>query len=482
MKIGLDIDNVVADLDQSLEEEFKKEDLNKRNTGIVNKNARHVSMQYDWSNEERIEFFSNNMERIAKDLKPIKDAKFYIDKLLEEHHEIYLITHRVYPDYKNPFNTTKQWLEKNNINYTKLIFTKTNDKSNECIENKIDIMFDDDTGNCIRLKRAGVRFCLMCTKLNYNHRGDLPYVRNFKELYERIKDMNEIKSVILDTDMSNEVDDQFALTYLMNSLDNINLEAITIAPFSKSGYAKDLTIKDGVELSYDTTLKILDLIKEESYKEKVYKGATAYFNDKKEINDAVKKIIEICLKNSKTTILAIGAITNIALAIYLEPKIKDRIEIVWLGGNSFLSHQNREFNFKQDIEGIKYVFDSKVKLTVIPCRNVASHLTTTIYELNHYLGNTKIGEFLINNMINCKKTYYKNKTDDYGSSKTLWDLSVIAYIINKEWFVIENISCPNILEDGRYELTTNKHEIVFVNDLFRNKIFHDYFIKMEKYK
>ena len=47
-----------------------------------------------------------------------------------------------------------------------------------------------------------------------------------------------------------------------------------------------------------------------------------------ENNDAVSKIIEIALKNDKTYILAIGTITNVALAIKKEPKIIDKIEII----------------------------------------------------------------------------------------------------------------------------------------------------------
>ena len=49
------------------------------------------------------------------------------------------------------------------------------------------------------------------------------------------------------------------------------------------------------------------------------------------INDAVNKIIEVALKNEKTYIMAIGAITNIAMAIRKEPKIINKIEVIWLG-------------------------------------------------------------------------------------------------------------------------------------------------------
>lgn len=39
----------------------------------------------------------------------------------------------------------------------------------------------------------------------------------------------------------------------------------------------------------------------------------------------------------------------------------------------------------QDIDAVRIVFESEVKLTIIPCKNVASNLGTSIYESNHYL-------------------------------------------------------------------------------------------------
>ena len=42
------------------------------------------------------------------------------------------------------------------------------------------------------------------------------------------------KSVILDTDTYNEVDDQYALAYAMLSPDKVNVLAITVAPFKNS--------------------------------------------------------------------------------------------------------------------------------------------------------------------------------------------------------------------------------------------------------
>ncbi len=286
-------------------------------------------------------------------------------------------------------------------------------------------------------------------------------------------------NVILDTDISNEVDDQFALCYLVKSLQNINLEAITIAPFMGSGYAPTGSLEDGTNLSFSTAENILDMLNASELKNILYKGATKYFFESKQINTATEEIIRIARKNEHTTIVAIGAITNVALALNYAPEIANKVNVIWLGGNSFLSEKNNEFNFRQDVEAVRYVFNSGVKLIVIPCRNVASNLTTTIYELEHYLKDFgKIGNYLCNIFKDCKKSYRKTPEDIIGESKTLWDLSAIGYLLNKNWFKTCEISCPEILNDTSYKFTKNRHKITFVNDLNRHEIYKDFFIKM----
>lgn len=480
MRIGLDIDNVISDFDSEILKEFLFEDKNKRNSGIIDNNAKHIIKEmFDWTEDEVQEFMNNNMERIAKKLSLRRSAKKYMDKLLLEGNELYLISHRAYPHYNNPLEVTKQWLYDNKVNYTKLILSNTTDKSPECKENGIEVFIDDVVSNCMRLEEAGIKCYLMKTKYNRKQKKIKNIVKSWEDLYKKVSELKMKKeNIILDTDMENEIDDQFALTYLIKSIDKFNLEAVTIAPFSKSGYANTKTIEEGTEKSYQTTLKIMDMLNF-PYKEKVYKGALKYMKDSEEANDAVNKIIEIAHKNDYTTVLAIGAITNVALAIKKDSKIIDKIKVIWLGGNSFLTDDNNEFNFRQDIKAVQTVFNSKVELVVVPCRNIASNLNTTIYELRHYIEDKgDIGKYLCDIFIKCKKAFTKSPIDEIGSSKTLWDLSVIAYVTNKEWFKEKKVSSPIILENGLYELTTDRHEVTFVNDLFRNKIYQDFFIKM----
>lgn len=144
---------------------------------------------------------------------------------------------------------------------------------------------------------------------------------------------------------------------------------------------------------------------------------------------------------------------------------------LWLGGHSFLQGHNIETNFK-DITAVKTVFNSKVKLTVIPCRNVASNMRTSIYELEHFLkGKSELCDYL------CER-FYNDGYHGIKERRVIWDISVIAYLINKRWFESKEISCPNIKEDSSYEITNDKHKVRIVNYLNVDKIYTDLFRKL----
>ena len=65
---------------------------------------------------------------------------------------------------------------------------------------------------------------------------------------------------VLDTDTYNEIDDQFALAYMVRSYDRIHVQAIYAAPFFN---ANSSSPADGMEKSYREILKLLSLMKEE---------------------------------------------------------------------------------------------------------------------------------------------------------------------------------------------------------------------------
>ena len=473
MKIGIDIDNVISNFNDTLLTEYLLHDKELRNSGIINKNADYIRKgMFDWNENEETNFYKNNIERIAKKLGVIEGAKEYIDKLHDDGHIICIITGRDNGEYTEPYNMTKKWLEDNNIYYDDLILTDAYDKhakTKQCLEHNIDIMIDDSVRICSDCIENGITTILMDTP--YNKYSNIQRVKSWKEFYRYVSNHKKDKiNLILDTDTYNECDDQFALSYLIKSKGLFNIEAITVAPYSHT--KRDLTVRDGQELSYNEILKICNWLNFDT-NNKVFKGSMDYIqNGYDEKNDAVNKIIEIALKNNKTYILGIGAITNIALAIKKEQKIVNKIEIIWLGGNELGYEDNLEYNFRQDVEAVKIVFESKVKLTILPCKEIVSELRIDINTLKKYLENkSELCNYLI-------ERFYNDGYHGVQESRVIWDISVIAYMINKKWFKTKQISCPNVRENTSYEVTNNKHNITFVTKLDRNKIYEDLFNKL----
>lgn len=195
MRIGIDIDNVISNFDEMLLETYLIHDKELRNTGIINPNAKYIRTgMFDWSNEEELSFYKDNIECIAKKLKVKEKAKEYIDRLHNDGHFIYIITGRDNGEYSEPYNMTKKWLDENNIYYDNLILTDAYDmhaKSLECLKNDIDIMIDDSVRICSDLITSGITTILMDTP--YNRKINIKRVKNWEEFYEFVSSYKENK-------------------------------------------------------------------------------------------------------------------------------------------------------------------------------------------------------------------------------------------------------------------------------------------------
>ena len=185
--------------------------------------------------------------------------------------------------------------------------------------------------------------------------------------------------VVIDTDTYNEIDDQFAVAYLIKSDDKLNLKAIYAAPFHNE---KSTGPADGMEKSYQEIMNILTLLEREDLKANVYKGSTAYMPSETEpvISEAAKDLAERAMRYTEEDplyVIAIGAITNVSSALLLNPEIKNRMVLIWLGGNAIHWPHNREFNLFQDVAGARIVFGCGVPLVQLPCMGVVSAFTTS---------------------------------------------------------------------------------------------------------
>jgi len=279
-------------------------------------------------------------------------------------------------------------------------------------------------------------------------------------------------SMVLDTDTYNEIDDQFALVYALLS-GNLRVEAVYAAPYYNT---RSTGPGDGMEKSYEEILRILDKLGHSSAGF-AWRGSDRYLPSATELveseaaNDLIAKAMTS--RDGPLYVLAIGAITNVASAILLEPEIIRHIVVVWLGGQPFYWPTAREFNLQQDVPAAQVVFNSGVPLVHIPCKNVAEHLRTTLPELQLYLGGRgAIGEYLL-------QIFREYHEDHFAYSKVIWDISTVAYLNNPDWVPTQLTPAPILWDDVTWGAEDPARHLVRVaNDVRRDAIFGDLFRKI----
>jgi inosine-uridine nucleoside N-ribohydrolase len=292
--------------------------------------------------------------------------------------------------------------------------------------------------------------------------------------------------VVIDTDTFNEIDDQFAIVYALLSGEKMTTEAIYAAPYFNS---RSTGPANGMELSYDEILRLLDLMGK-PHEGFVFKGSTDYVGTgsgigsgtdlKPQRNDAVNDLIERAMASTPDDplyVIALAAITNVASAILLEPRIIERMVVVWLGGHALWWPHTREFNLRQDVPGARVVFDCGVPLVMLPCNGVVSALNTTIPELDRYVEPAgTLGAFLAGRVRG-----YREEGEHIGWSKPIWDMAPVAYLIDPRWTPSVLTPSPVLNADVTWSVDASRHLIRYAQQVDRDAIFRDFFVKLAKF-
>lgn len=284
--------------------------------------------------------------------------------------------------------------------------------------------------------------------------------------------------VVLDTDAFNDVDDRYAISYLLRSSDKLDTKAIYAAPYTKP-YMRDA--ERGMESSYREIKKLLSRLGESCL---VYRGATEYLRNEYTpvISDAACDIARRVFDYSPEKplyIVAIGAMTNVASAILLNPTVAENAVVVWLGGHAMHYHDNREFNLMQDITAARVVFSSGVPIVRLPCEGVVSEFTLSRHELEEcLLGKSEIADYLARITV---KEMAKHRAGAI-TSKTIWDVTAVAWLLNDgDRFMLSRIvKTPLLTPENPSSENPDGVDMCYVYHINKNALFSDLIEKLTK--
>ena len=298
--------------------------------------------------------------------------------------------------------------------------------------------------------------------------NQLDYIKAFKEEGAAV-------DCVLDTDAFNEIDDQFAIAWLLRSRDRANVKALYAAPFLN---ARSESPEDGMLKSHDEILKLLSLMGEKAAPP-VLKGSAVFLPDEKKPvdSDAARHLAELArayTPKEPLYVLTIGAITNVASALLMAPEIAPNLAVIWLGGHAPFWPDTREFNMAQDVAAARVVFGCGVPVVQLPCMGVVEHLTVTEHELKHWLGGKNpLADYLCHNTISEAERYAKGT----AWSRVIWDVSAVAWLMDKGDRYLQDrvVPAPIPEYDHHYANDFTRHPIRQVWRVSRDALLTDLF-------
>jgi len=313
--------------------------------------------------------------------------------------------------------------------------------------------------------------------------------------------------VVIDTDLTNEIDDEFALVYALLSPARLNVLAIHAAPHSLSPelvemgalselatrmLAEDATARGiglrnvpsrppgpSMDAAFERAKEIAVLLDVQP-PDGIQRGAPRFLPDAKTPvpSDAVRNLIEIASqpRSTKLVVIANGAITNVASALLEDPSLAERIVVIWTAAYpSFWPRSNASFNLVQDVDAARVVFESGVELIYVPGYYVAEKLRVSRPEMVEYVqGRGPTGHFLFD--------LYEGHPlfgSHHAKSKVLWDLATVAFVIDSSWFQTHTVPARTFDATLRWTAGTGSPLLEAI-DLDRDRVFRDFYDKLER--
>ncbi len=335
--------------------------------------------------------------------------------------------------------------------------------------------------------------------------------------------------LVIDTDAHNEIDDQFTLAWAFLSRDVFEIEAVLAAPYSFAHHKEPLLaayeeIKhdrssagpevaivgsyhrwarnlmaagidpdavefvgpdEGMELSYDEILRVCELL-DTDVTGLAFRGSPGYLPgpDQPVRSEATERLIELAMADDERPlyVAAIGAVTNIASAMLLEPRIVERIVVVWTSSYpSYSPLSNRpSLNLVQDLSASRLLFDSGVPHVYLPGFYIGAQLSISLPEMERWVkGRGRIGDYLFHLYTHNPIHRQRGIIDQADRTWVIWDLITLAWLLEPDWVPTMLMPSPVLQDDLHWGHPEGSHLMREAIGVDRDAIFRDFYRKLE---
>ncbi len=285
-------------------------------------------------------------------------------------------------------------------------------------------------------------------------------------------------SVILSTDVGNEIDDQWAITYMLLS-PTFDVKGIISA---HGPSLPDPSAHATYKILLDVVERRLGMLTHPP----LFEGSSLPLPDLRTPRDnrGVDFIIETShafSNKNRLAVLTIGAATDVASAILKDPTLVDRIRVVAMGFKS-LSEGGNEFNIQNDPRAWQVILDADVPVTIGSADVCRKDLAMSFDHAKRLVGGLgPVGAWLWDEY---QQWYFRNvkpwRKDDFSKPWIIWDTVVMAY--EQGMTTQEQIPRPRLADNLSFEKTNGQNTITWIDEIDSRRMWDDFSQKLTAYQ
>ena len=287
-----------------------------------------------------------------------------------------------------------------------------------------------------------------------------------KPLFE-IPEYKKVR-VIIDTDAACEADDPYAIVQALLS-PKLIVKGIIAEHFRAEG---------SMEQSYQEIKTILDCMEMDT---PYFRGQEGPLSQDDRVSEGVRFLIDEAMREDDKPlyVLCQGAITNMAMALKTEARIRERMTVIWIGthGDAPKAAPFREFNAGNDVEAANLLLSGGGDIRLVPS-TVYSTILIGIAELKRRVRPCgKIGEHLYENLV--RYNFSEGAGWTRGENWSLGDSPAAALAVDPECGHYYYAPAPYIAEDTSSEVREGQPQVRIYTDVDPRYILEDMIAKLE---
>jgi purine nucleosidase len=283
--------------------------------------------------------------------------------------------------------------------------------------------------------------------------------------------------VVLSTDVGNEIDDQWAITYLLLQP---RFEVLGVM----SAHAPSISAPAG-QTSYRILVDVVENRLGMATHPPLIEGGSLPMENAKtpRMSPAVRFLVETSrrfTKDNRLTVLMIGAATDVASAILTDPTIVDRVRIIQMGFPD--EKGGDEFNIANDVHAVQAILDSKVPLVIGPGNVCRASLSLSLDQARAMLATRgAIGAWLWEEY---QAWYYRAvkplRVDDFSKPWVIWDDIALAYVLGMTRQ--HTLPRPSMRDDMTFAQVNTDQTVTWITDVDEGRMWADFLSLVDAYQ